>query len=215
MKIISKFKDYYDFLQGIYGIDEKLILDRTNFINKFPYGENAVVRFFICGMVIEGLFRDGKFWYGKELEQFSDKKHHFWGKSGNYYFVKHDSNKMYGGSDSRVLKSPMKFEDWISMQETIAYKNKTEPICPNDKYNCPIIVSSYFRNSCESNDGHEMNPILSEYQFHKVYSAEQIWRMLTEWLGREKQIKEMRTDKEKILSNGFDLKTSFRHPINK
>ena len=27
MKIISKYKDYYDYLQGIYGVDEKLILD--------------------------------------------------------------------------------------------------------------------------------------------------------------------------------------------
>jgi hypothetical protein len=27
MKIISKIKDYYDYLQGIYGIDEKLVLD--------------------------------------------------------------------------------------------------------------------------------------------------------------------------------------------
>lgn len=207
MKIISKFKDYYDYLQGIYGIDEKLILDRTKFINRFPYGENSVVRFFICGLVIEGLFRDGKFWYGKELEQFSDNKKRNWGKTGNYYFVKADETKPFGGFDSRVLKSPMKFEDWISMQETIAYKNKKEEICPNDKYNCPIIVSSYY------GDGYELNPILSEYQFHKVFTAEQIWLMLTEWLGREKQIKEMRTDKEKILSNGFDLKTSFRHPI--
>ena len=29
MKIISKFKDYYDFLQGIYGVDPLLVLDRT------------------------------------------------------------------------------------------------------------------------------------------------------------------------------------------
>lgn len=213
MKIISKFKDYYDYLQGIYGIDEKLILDRTKFVNKPPYGENAVVRFFICGMVIEGLFRDGKFWYGKELEQFSDNKKRNWGKSGNYYFVKTDKTKTFGGSDSRVLKSPMKFKDWIAIQETIAYQNKKEEICPNDKYDCPIIVSSYFRNGCLTDDGYDLNPILSEYQFHKVYSAQDIWFMINEWLGREKQIKEMRTDKEKILSNGFDLQTSFRHPI--
>lgn len=29
MKIISKYKDYYDYLSGIYGIDDKKILDRT------------------------------------------------------------------------------------------------------------------------------------------------------------------------------------------
>lgn len=207
MKIISKFKDYYDYLQGIYGIDEKLILDRTKFVNKFPYGENAVARFFICGLVVEGLFRDGKFWYGKELEQW-DKKLKNWGKSGNYYFVKSDkSNPTWGGSDSRVLKSPMKFKDWILIQETIFYENKIKVVCPNDKYDCPILISSYF------GQDYEVNPILSEYQFHKVFSAQDIWFMLTEWLGREKQINEIRTNQEKILSNGFDLKTSFRHPI--
>lgn len=31
MKIISKYKDYYDYLQGIYGVDEKKILDRTSY----------------------------------------------------------------------------------------------------------------------------------------------------------------------------------------
>ncbi len=211
MKIISKFKDYYDYLQGIYGIDEKLILDRTKFVNCYPYGENAVARFFICGMVIEGLFRDGKFWYGKELELIGSvrKSNKYWRNNDKYYFVEPDMSKRYpyGGTQSEVLKVPTPFKTWIQTQKSEFYQNKTEDICPNDKYDCPIIVSSY------SGDGYEVNPILSEYQFHKVFSAQDIWFMLTEWLGKEKQIKEMRTDKEKILSNGFDLKTSFRHPI--
>lgn len=208
MKIISKFKDYYDYLQGVYGIDEKLILDRTKFVNKSHYAENGVVRFFICGLVVEGLFRDGKFWYGKELEQFSQKQYHNWGNSGNYYYVPaNKAHPIYGGSDSKVLMSPMKFKDWMSIQQPVSYKNKTEVVCPNDKLNCPIIVTTCY------GDGYDLNPILSEYQIRKVFSPQEIWFMLTEWLGREKQIKEMRTDKEKILSNGFDLKTSFRHPI--
>ncbi len=36
MKILSKFKDYYDFLQGIYGIDEKVVYDRTVEMNLPP-----------------------------------------------------------------------------------------------------------------------------------------------------------------------------------
>lgn len=38
MKIISKFKDYYDFLQGKYGIDELKVLDRT-LSKEQPYSE--------------------------------------------------------------------------------------------------------------------------------------------------------------------------------
>jgi len=209
MKIISKFKDYYDYLQGIYGIDEKLILDRTKFVTRYPYTENSVVRFFICGLVIEGLFRDGKYWYGSELESISTprKSHKYWPNNDKYYFVAPDMSKRYpfGGTQSEVLKVPTPFNEWSSMLRSIPHRNNY--ICPNDKYDCPIIISSYV------GDGYEMNPILSEYQFHKVFSAQDIWFMLTEWLGKEKQIKEMRTDQEKILSNGFDLKTSFRHPI--
>lgn len=38
MKIISQYKDYYDYLIGFYGIDEKIVLDRRKF-NKYngPY----------------------------------------------------------------------------------------------------------------------------------------------------------------------------------
>lgn len=207
MKIISKFKDYYDYLQGVYGIDEKLILDRTKFVKRYPDGENAVVRFFICGMVVEGLFRDGKYWYGSELESIGEvrKSSKYWRNNDKYYFV--ERNASFGNKYIQILKMPAPFKLWIQTQKSDFYQNKTEDICPNDKYNCPIIISGYY------GDGYEMNPILSEYQFHKVFSAQDIWFMLTEWLGKEKQIKEMRTDKEKILSNGFDLKTSFRHPI--
>lgn len=209
MKIISKFKDYYDYLQGIYGIDEKLILDRTKFVNRFPYGENAVARFFICGMVVEGLFRDGKFWYGEELELIGKIRpsSKYWRNNDKYYFVDRDKSNIRGDKYVQILKVPTPFKTWIQTQKSEFYQNKTEDICPNDKYDCPIMVSSYF------GDGYELNPVLSEYQFHKVFSAQDIWFMLTEWLGREKQIKEMRSDKEKLLSNGFDLKTSFRHPI--
>ena len=33
MKIISKFKDFYDYLTGVYGVDPKLVLDRRNMLN--------------------------------------------------------------------------------------------------------------------------------------------------------------------------------------
>jgi hypothetical protein len=42
MKIISKIKDYYDYLSGIYGIDEQIVYDRRKFeepfgnLSKFP-----------------------------------------------------------------------------------------------------------------------------------------------------------------------------------
>lgn len=32
MRIITKIKDYYDYLQGVYGIDDKVIYDRRDAI---------------------------------------------------------------------------------------------------------------------------------------------------------------------------------------
>ena len=34
MKIISKYKDYYDYLTGIYGVDDKIVLDRRGWEGK-------------------------------------------------------------------------------------------------------------------------------------------------------------------------------------
>lgn len=52
-------------------------------------------------------------------------------------------------------------------------------------------------------------PILMEYEFHKVFSAKKIWLLLSEWLGKEKELKNHQTDKEKIIAYGFELKSSF------
>ncbi len=74
MKIISKFKDYYDYLVGVYGIDEKLILDRTEFYptSRFVSPNDSKVTFFICGYQVDGLYRDGRFYYGGDLAQFEN-----------------------------------------------------------------------------------------------------------------------------------------------
>ena len=37
MKIISKFKDFYDYKVAKYGVDEKLIYNRKNYCEYFSY----------------------------------------------------------------------------------------------------------------------------------------------------------------------------------
>lgn len=48
MKIISKFKDYYDYLQGIYGVYPKLVLDKREF-NPIQYFESFSVKHLFIG----------------------------------------------------------------------------------------------------------------------------------------------------------------------
>lgn len=202
MKIIGKVKDYYDFLQGVYGTDERLVLDRTDYTPTKPYFSNyEVVRFCICDLVIEGMYFGGKVLYGSELESISlpDVKY----RDGRFYSILNEYKR-----EIKILKVPTKHKD-LELRP-VFYKNITEYISPNDKYNCPILIKEY-----GLGDSYVKFPILSDYQFHKVFTAHEIWIMLTEWLGRTKEIPNNQTNQEKILSNGFDLKTSFRNPINK
>ena len=68
MLIISKYKDYYDYLQGIWGVDEKRVLDRTKFETtpeEFKLGDK--VTFIICGQVFQGVYNDKEWLYGDQL----------------------------------------------------------------------------------------------------------------------------------------------------
>ena len=65
MKIISKYKDYYDYLQGIYGIDNNLILDRIKFSPISYEYDNTIITLYICDYKIQGVdfyqYNCGKF----------------------------------------------------------------------------------------------------------------------------------------------------------
>lgn len=44
MKIIDNKKDYYDYLMGVYGIDEKIVYDRRGSITKDYYFKSPVMQ---------------------------------------------------------------------------------------------------------------------------------------------------------------------------
>lgn len=213
MRIISKFKDYYDYLQGIYGMDEKLVLDRTefyrtpqHFIERYDIDIKNVelVRFWICDYLVEGCFHNKKFYYGKDLEEISVCTDWERRNEPEYY---HIPTNYSNNRSIRILKKPTLFR-YLPKQKQY-FREWKEEICPNDSMNCPILIQPNLFDS----DHFVKFPILSDFDIHKVFTAFQMWTMLTEWLGREKNITDNRTNKEKILSNGFDLQTSFRHPV--
>ena len=126
MRIISKFKDYYDYIQGIYGSDEKLILDRSeSYKLKWTPYKNSVVRFWICGFLVEGLYDGEDFLYGNELRDLAsnDKKQ---GKGKfSYYINQHHTKDVdfywyINFPEKRgwtiVAKNPIPFEDYSRLQ---------------------------------------------------------------------------------------------------
>lgn len=170
MKIISKYKDYYDFCAGKFGIDERIIYDRTEFAKPSEYKRTYLIGF--CGTVFRVILNDGDFIFGDEFEK------DYW-----YSELKRRDTRWFlrGG-----------------------HLTKTDI---NDKENCPVVLL----NEQQSGLAHDANnPILKDLGFHKIMSPEDCWINISNWLSREKTITDNRTDKEKIVGHGFDLKTSFR-----
>lgn len=229
MKIISKYKDYYDYLQGIWGMDERLILDRTLFSTtpdynnkyyQFPHIE--LIRFYICGNVVEGIYYQaniesiGRFLFGKDIEDvighwiYTTQSKGLSKNDPRYYHIKVLGLKW--NKPFKILKKPTPFYDLDHNQEKYR-KNINKAQCPNYFLNCPIIKETRPTEDEFDLSRCEKFPILKDYSMHKVYSAQNMWLMLVEWLGREKTIPNNQTNTEKIMSHGFDVKTSFRHPV--
>lgn len=191
MKIIDKRgkKDYYDFLAGIYGADPLLILDRRDF--SLPdYNENdkysSVVDLFIAGKHIQGLFYRGKFYYGEDVKPFTREHKYNWENKEDRYII---DNKYSGESYRRiqyVLKEP-----------------KDSNI--NKKFDCPILLKKYIHG-----EDYYKYPILKDLGLQSYISPKDMWLMLSDHLSKKEDIPDKRTNKEKIINAGFDLKISFR-----
>lgn len=189
MKIISKYKDYYDYLSGIYGIDPLLVLDRRNNDNYTCYIPEKLI-FYICGLKIEGYYDGFKFYYGEKLKKRAD----------------HTEKKYFWQKDCPERSYIKKIDRYIN--------NEIEKLSDDNNYNkihnCPIIMQGY------TNDHLLKFPQLNKFDVQQILPAEEIYQMLVQWLSDIRNQNETkvdkRTNKDKILTNGFDLKTSFRHP---
>ena len=198
MKIIGKIKDYYDYLVGVYGIDDKLILDRTEFFptSRFISPNDSKVIFFICGYQVEGLYRNGKFYYGDDLAQFEKRKDWKW------RYWNQDNKDYYTVKINRVGK-----DEYISiLKKPILDKNNT-----NEKLDCPILIYNIFGEY--EYKGYKLSkfPILKDYDLVNVFQPEKLWQMIYDFLSKTKDVPNLQTDKEKIISKGFDYKHSFRN----
>lgn len=195
MLIISKYKDYYDYLAGVYGEDSKLILDRREG-NAKPIIREGVITLFICDKVIQGYFKNNRFYWGKSQLDIISKD-----VSKQPYWMKKN------GATHKILRttegSTRVYEDYLNCN-LIEDLRKT-----NTKNNCPILLSIM-------NGGDITNyPSLIALNFAPIITAHNIWDMLSSWLGYQITLNEpdvpIGDDKVRIQSHGFDLKQSFRH----
>lgn len=203
MLILSKYKDYYDFLTSKYGIDKHIVLDRNSKHSPkvrqsiySPYSSNKnklnTGKIYFCDYEIDYVVFDNKqYYYEDEIEKLLTG-----GENSNSKFIKNKwgyrprwySNDFYNINGEEVLRK----RKLLSKLES-----------PNRKLNCPILHTK----------NHYKYPMLSQFQFHKIFTADEAYQTIYQWLVSQKEVDMIEIeDKYKIDQHGFD-KNSFRHPV--
>lgn len=202
MKIISKYKDYYDFLSGVYGEDPLLVLDRRE-SDPISIGENVKLMFYIAGIYFEGYCHNGKVYFGKDLYQFEDEKH-------KERRIRHEKisikSRWWRDEETRVWILSNDGKRFDSYDTVLRVDDKKL----NEKKNCPIIVKDRYDNVYKF-------PVLKDLFVNTLFSPDEIYKKIMEWLSARRTAAENQalpmTDTEKLLSKGFDKVTSFRPKI--
>lgn len=188
MKIISKYKDYYDYLMGVYGMDEKIVYERKDeksgmYKPIFITDKLEMFAFAICGYIYIVHIYNGKFYFGRDVRLLMKVK--------------------YAGTD---------YESWSfkgeHFREQCVVEMHMTKTNVNDKLNCPIVLIKIYRAEREAIS---KSVRLSDFGFPQIISAHDMYITIGNWLSREKSVTDKRTDLQKIVGHGFDKKKSFRN----
>ena len=210
MKIISKIRDYYDYLQNYFGIDELVVYDRRK---SFPIDINN----YYIGYGLDNIFKKEKDktydikrrlvkGYGIKVPVMEGRFLYFVVESGYYhYFFKVE--RYLDDNDSLILEPQLIEKKKIS-------KDKKLSDCPLSictdvtyyRYKGTFTVNKQSKNIVE-------NPILKNTYVPKFIDAKEMWNNLYEYISslRDKEFEDTRTNEQHIESHGFDKKISFRH----
>ena len=239
MKIISKFKDNYDFMISKYGLDETLVYDRRNStpvsadelwslseLDK-PFLENAGSRYkvrvgkdgklitdFYAGKVLSRLLHSVIF-IGKNLV-------HIFAAGGKIYtdfdLAENEREEMYFNGDILTFKDGFcayiasRFESDILR---FAALRASDPAAlgsadrASEKENLSAPIVLFKRT--QTTDFVAINPQLSAMALY--LDADFVWQSLVEFLSAQKDAQApvgMVPNEIKIAGKGFDVKRSFR-----
>lgn len=202
MKIIDSKKDYYDYVSGIYGIDDKVVFDRRG---------SKVLEKRILKSINESPAKDDFDFVGEFYVKIGDWVYRFNRDEESWSWSMPD--KMIFGTlfGRTILSNPVKYESFPYKEKlpddaiSVFCKHFKIRINANKKYYGYL---SYQRSSEIS------NPLLNNFEFIKKYiSPEDAWQKIYDFISsrNEKPIIDNRSDVEHLESAGFDKKTSFRN----
>lgn len=224
MKILDKRgqKDYYDYLQNTYGIDDLVVYDRRE---SFAIDPSKIYINFYCDR-----------WFKKE-KLYDDVKRKLIRYYSSNSVLKKNNMENFKYSDKTLEGIVMQFmlevgymhyyfeveryiddNGNIALNHTMYDKERVE----KDKRvgDAPmslIPLTRMWRGTAKVTENNLRdimpNPILKDTYIVKYISANDIWNNLYEYISslRDKEFVDSRTDEQHIESNGFDKKISFRH----
>ena len=189
MILLRKRTDYYDYLIGVYGRDEKKVYDRKlDLTSDEIYFENInrwrntnIFDLYVCNRTYRVEQVKKGVW---ELHKFHKNNTDYLGRRRHY------RESQVSGLDD--------FEYYI-------------PRPPEALTDSPIAIIGTYHND---NRLKGVTPILASFGIPSVLSAEELYSEVDMYLGflmSEKEKTSKQDDKNKLLSKGFDDKISFRH----
>lgn len=215
MIIRSKFKDYYDYVCGKFGIDEEVVY------NRFPIKDNTR---FVCA--------DTKAQFLK-YDYVGDFKFEYI-VAGTYIFpivYKYKNDLFYTLQPSSLDEFYQSIKD--NKWKLARYKHLCEPNCRLSPETIAALVKTVGHPTFkildlkvewpQSSNSAELViyvdsaiPILKDYKVAALASAEDMWKSIYTTITNtlrdnpDKKPPVELNDKDKIVKAGFDLKTSFR-----
>ena len=216
MKIIDKRKDYYDYLVGTYGLDSDIVFDRR-----------------------ESITLNSEFWFNNQYPNIGAKLPDTLSslpQKRKEPILCNDNKIPIFGLDIRLTLSIGKFTYNILLDRYVEEDGKTIGgsnhiigiYNRDDKEKYPIsfilgrgsvyggnLAGHYHKIEHGQLQGYYAidNVILNGTWITKLFPATVVWEDVYDFLSsqKDKEIIDTRTDKEKIISAGFDTKTSFRN----
>ncbi|WP_339002416.1 hypothetical protein LDK17_06360 [Fusobacterium polymorphum] len=245
MKIISKFKDFYDYKVEKYGVDEKLVYTRKTYceyFHSFTIKENNRIS---EDNFDKNLKDDIEYFKGPNYHKIlivgEKLLHLFFTENGVYTHLdiknRKDIEKPYGCVESKTIifnddkkfdifsAFPLLWTNLFSYDRNRLIRVNTD--IPKDDIilNAPIFLIEYIGEYNDGTSRRQYFPPLYKFTYNPnlsqmgVYIDEDfIWQSLVEFLSNKRSEKEITpevSNENKILSKGFDLKTSFRPNMKK
>ena len=245
MKIISKFKDFYDYKVTKYGVDEKLVYNRKTYCEYF-----------------QGFFRDINIDYRISEDDFNknlkkntkvtDEKnihkilfigekliHLFFTENGVYTHLDIKNNEDLRKYTDFEYRKEITFKDGKKFNIYTRFKDDWEYLLSYDRkklinlninkdnviLNEPILLIEYIGKCNNEKAKRYYSPSLYKFIYNPNLSqigvyidTDFVWQSLVEFLSNKRSEKEISpeiSNENKILSKGFDLKTSFRPNMKK